>query len=105
MMLMDILDGSDHSPKRGDLVQVRLKDRRAMRTYLVLRSCEIRRKVKGQLPRYKLWAVRWWELEPEMRLRLFASAERRGGQSEWFFSRYPAKKKRTFEQYMRQSNS
>jgi len=53
--------------------------------------------------RYKLWAARWWELEPEMRMKLYRSAERNGGQRLIIFEREQKKstKRREFEQYVR----
>ena len=45
--------------------------------------------------------VRWWELEPEMRQRLFTSAERHGGQGVLNLRRYPTKKKQTLEQFIK----
>jgi hypothetical protein len=93
------IDLFDHSQiKRGDIVQSNLGDKRE-RTWLVLRALRVRRKM-GSVPRYRLWMARWWQLEPEMRVRLFQSAERNGGQQTIFFKRYPAKRKRTFEQLM-----
>lgn len=40
------------------------------------------------------------QLESDFRMRLFQSAERAGGQRVIHVTRYPAKKKQTFEQYM-----
>jgi hypothetical protein len=54
--------------------------------------------------RTKVWAERWWELEPEMRVALHRSAERRGGQLVHKFYRFRARKRKpSFELYMRQS--
>ena len=85
-------------PKRGDLLQTNLGDRRE-RTWMVVHVHNLL-PAKG-VPRCKVWAVRWWELEPELRLRLFRSAERAGGQKVVYFTRYPAKRRKSFEQYMR----
>ena len=94
---IDMLDGSE-IPKRGDLVQTNVGNRRE-RTWFVL-SAHCLRPVKG-VPRAKLWIERWWELEPEFRMRLYRSAERNGGQRVIRFKRYAAKKKRmSFETYM-----
>lgn len=93
------------APKRGDLFESNIGTRME-RTWLVIavrtlpqREC---RQMGGIMTRrYKVWAERWWQLEPEMRVKLFRSAERAGGQVEHCFRRFPAKpKKRTFEQYM-----
>lgn len=94
---MDIQDGGP-APKRGDLIQSNVGDRRE-RTWLVLHARHMRR---AQFPRrYQIHAARWWELEPEMRQRLYRSALRNGGQSVFWLKRYPAKKRKpTFEEYM-----
>ena len=60
-------------------------------------------KAKSPFPRYEVIMARWWELDPEMRMRLYRSAERRGGQNMIYFFRYSAKKKKTFEQFMRRA--
>lgn len=86
-------------PKRGDLLQTNVGSRRE-RTCFVLTVRELRSRI--DVPRYRVWAVRWWEIEPELRLLLFRSAERNGGQSVIRFKRYAVRKKKTFEQYMRQ---
>lgn len=94
-IFIDMLNGG--SPKRGDLLQSNVGDRRE-RTWFILKS-EPLQPVKG-VPRFGLWIERWWDLEPELRIKLWNSAERRGGQQVIPFRRYPAKKKKTFEQYM-----
>lgn len=94
---MDMLDGCLQGPRRGDIVQT------TRRTYLVLHSRRVKRKDRDAVPRYQLWSVRWWELEPEMRMALKRSADRReDGQQVFYMTWYPRKKKsQTFEQYMR----
>jgi len=93
------------APKRGDIFQSNVGDRRE-RTWLVLAVHELPQRTCRQMGgiltrRYKVWAARWWELEPEIRVRLYRSAERAGGQNVHGFRRFPAKRKaRTFEQYM-----
>lgn len=93
------------APKRGDLFQSNA-GKRMERTWLVLCVRELPHKICKEMGgvmtrRYKVWAERWWELEPETRVALWRSAERAGGQEWHFFHRFPAKKKvRTFEQYM-----
>lgn len=99
MIVMDMLNDGP-TPKRGDLVQTNVGDRRE-RTWLVLHSRRIKR--LGPRPRFKIWAARWWELEIEMRHALYRSAERNGGQSVFSFARYRQKKKSTFENYMRRN--
>ena len=78
------------APKRGDLLQSNIGHRRE-RTWLVLRSVRAKRRTG----RYHLWVERWWELEPDFRMRLFSSAERAGGQQLFRFYRYPSTKRRT----------
>lgn len=95
-MLIDMNCGQ--TPKRGDIIQTNVGDRRE-RTWLVLHARRVRRrddrtKYVQVTPRFDVWAARWWELEPDFRMRLFHSAERRGGQQIIYFRRYPAKKKR-----------
>lgn len=93
------------SPKRGDLVQSNIGTKRE-RTWIILAVREVQERVCPEMGgimtrRYKIWCERWWELEPEMRVRLYRSAMRRGGQHVYDFARFPAKKKaRTFEQLM-----
>jgi len=79
---MDSLDGT--IPKRGDILQTNVGDRRE-RTCLVLRVRRFRRREH----RFDVWCERWWELEPEFRMRLARSAERAGGQAVYRFKRYP----------------
>ena len=87
-------------PKRGDLLHTNVGDKRE-RTFIILSSRPLR-PIKGY-PRYKVWAERWWEMEPELRVKLFQSAERNGGQMVIHFQRYPAKKKPTFDQHISRS--
>jgi hypothetical protein len=97
---IDFLAGGG-APKRGDILQTNIGDRRE-RTFLIIKTRRLR-PING-VPRYSVWAERWWEFEPELRVRLFESAERSGGQKVIEFSRYPAKKKSlTFEQHMRRA--
>jgi hypothetical protein len=84
------MNPGDRAPKRGDLLQTNIGNRRE-RTCLILRS----RRSRRQVDRFHLWCERWWELEPDLRLRLYRSAERAGGQNLIGFVRYrPAKKRR-----------
>jgi len=93
------------SPKRGDLVQSNIGNRRE-RTWLILSVKALPNRIYPEMGgiltrRYKLWAERWWDLEPETRVRLWQSAERAGGQVVHNFRRFPAKRRRrTFEQYL-----
>ena len=98
-LTLDMLDGSP-IPKRGDLLQSNPGNKRE-RTWFVL-SVHTLKPIKG-VPRCCIWAERWWEVEPNLRVMLFRSAERRDGQQVIQFKRYPAKRKRSmnFEQYMR----
>jgi len=96
-MMIDILDGGP-APKRGDIVQTNVGDKRE-RTWMILRVRKIARRDSttplGKLPpRFDVWMARWWELEPDFRMRLYHSAERAGGQLSMQVHRYPAKKKR-----------
>jgi hypothetical protein len=99
VILIDILDGSP-GPKRGDIVQTNVGNRKE-RTWLVLKSRKISRKASTSYPRYQVWMARWWHLETELRLALYRSAERNGGQQVISFKRYPAKRRRGFEDYMK----
>jgi len=83
------------NPKRGDTMQSNIGDKRE-RTWLILRA----RRMRTTRRRFKIWLERWWEIEPELRQRLAASAERNGGQHHFPLHRWPAKKKRSFEQLM-----
>ncbi len=96
----------DIRPKRGDLLQSNVGDRRE-RTFLVMgvhvlptRWCK---EMGITAQRTRLWAERWWEIEPAMRLALYRSAERAGGQQVHSFRRFPAKRKPSFEGYMRRN--
>ena len=93
---MDMLDGGP-IPKRGDLLESNVGNKR-QRTWFILQVKSLR-PTKG-VTRCKLWVERWFDLEPELRVSLWRSAERRGGQQVVQFRRYPAKKRKTFEQYM-----
>lgn len=98
MFTMDCYFGS--LPKRGDLLQTNVGNRRE-RTWFIIQARRIKRK-EPAVPRYALSVVRWWEIRPETRRRLFKSAERAGGQNVFLFKPYLVKKKRqTFEDYMR----
>jgi hypothetical protein len=90
MPFIDMHD--DRAPKRGDIVQTNLGNKR-QRTWMILRV----KRVRGHSRRYSLWMARWWELEPDFRMRLFRSAERAGGQRVINFYRYPAKKKKRID--------
>lgn len=99
-MWMEILDGG-RGPKRGDLVQSAIGTKRE-RTWIVLSSVRIKRREASALPRYRLKMLRWWDVPPETRMRLYRWARSHGGQGVFWLQRYPAKKKkRTFEDYMR----
>lgn len=103
MFTVDCKEGMS-APKRGDIFQTSIGDRRE-RTWLILKVRKVARKRPAPTTiwtgqRYQIWAARWWELEAEMRIALWRSAERNGGQQVIWFHRYPAKKKKSFEQYM-----
>jgi hypothetical protein len=85
--------------KRGDILQTNVGNRRE-RTCLIVKVHTLKPRVSAF--RYRLDAVRWWEIEPEFRRLLFRHAERNGGQRVVLFRRYPARKKKVaFEDYMR----
>lgn len=97
---------SEPRPKRGDIFQSNAGDRRE-RTLIVLgvRTVPTRwcKEMAITAQRTKVWAERWWEIEPETRLALFRSAERAGGQELFTFRRFPVKRKPSFEQIMLRS--
>lgn len=95
MWWIDMHDGG--VPKRGDIVQTNVGDRRE-RTWMILQARHMKRAKHPH--RYHVFAARWWELEQDMRIRLWRSAERNGGQRTIYFKRYPVKKRRTFEDFM-----
>lgn len=96
-LFIDLLDSHPDRLKRGDLVQSNVGDRRE-RTWMILRARESRRHRR----RFIVWMERCWQIEPELRMRLYRSAERNGGQVVINFRRYPARKKRrAFEDLMR----
>lgn len=95
-MIMDMADDCP-DPKRGDIVQSNVGTPKE-RTWLVVYAVPRRTKAR----RFKVHAVRWWDLEPRFRQKLAQSAERAGGQNVIIFQHNPAKKRKmTFEEYMR----
>lgn len=94
MMWMELTDGGPE-PKRGDIVQTNIGNRRE-RTWMILHSHRMRSRESTKYPRFKLWMVRWWELEPDFRMRLYRSACRAGGQGVFHLVRYKPKRKRRF---------
>lgn len=90
------LEGMER-PKRGDLLQSNVGDRRE-RTWMILQTREMPTKFCKEIERVairtKVWAERWWEIEPETRMRLFRSAERNGGQQVHLFYRFKVEKRR-----------
>lgn len=96
------------APKRGDLLFSNLRSKN-QRTWLVVgvRALKIgpcKEWGGAAARRYKIWAERWWELEPETRVALFRSAERAGGQTAHEFFRFPQKRKAiNFERYLSRS--
>jgi hypothetical protein len=95
-------------PRRGDLLQTNPGDRRE-RTMIVIGARDLKtrwcKEMELTAQRTRVWAERWWEIEPETRMALYRSAERHGGQLVHTFKRFPAKRKPTFEKYMRQETS
>ena len=98
MFTMDSQDGS--RPKRGDLLQTNVGSRRE-RTWLILHVRKVESATHPQ--RYRVFAARWWELEPETRQRLYRSAVRAGGQQEICYKPYPAKRRLRFEDFMQRT--
>jgi hypothetical protein len=87
---MEVLDDSP-APKRGDLIHSAVGTKKE-RTWIILRSVPMKRTANR---RYSILRARWWELEMEMRIKLYRSAERNGGQIVWHTwpLRAPKKKK------------
>ena len=83
-LVIDMRD-REFVPRRGDLVYTNIGNRRE-------RTCFILHAHRVGSTRFHLWAERWWELEPDFRMRLYRSAERRGGQHIIGFVRYKARK-------------
>ncbi len=97
LLTIDMTDGG-RIPRRGDLLHTNVGDRRE-RTWFILKVRRLRERIG--VPRCKVWVERWWDVDPELRMRLYQSAERNGGQGVLNLKRYPAKKKaRSFEHYM-----
>ncbi|HZC21792.1 MAG TPA: hypothetical protein VE866_00510 [Candidatus Binatia bacterium] len=94
IVTMNLLNGSP-VPKRGDLLHTNIGDRRE-RTWLILHV----RFFNSRVSRCRVWAERWWQIEPELRMQLFRSAERNGGQHLIAYTRPKAKKCKSFEEYM-----
>lgn len=94
----------DVRPRRGDLLQSNIGDRRE-RTWIVISSRVLPtrwcREMNMTAQRTKVWAERWWDLEPGTRLALYNSAVRSGGQAVHPLFRFRAAKKPSFEQHMR----
>lgn len=76
---------TDERPKAGDLLSVPLGlwHERTWILCLVLPG--------GKARTWKVLRVRWWEIEPRMRMALWRRAERHGGQTVW---RYRSQKRR-----------
>lgn len=90
---------NDPAPKRGDLMQTAIGSPKE-RTWFILRAVPMRR---AKNRRYAIRRARWWELEPEFRVKLYQSASRNGGQTTWHTR--PRKviqkpKRKMFEDYM-----
>lgn len=83
---MRIFMDTDRRPKRGDILQTNVGNFRE-RTCLILMVHTSSRTPR----RYWLWAERWWQMEPDFRMRLYRSAERAGGQRTFWFVRYGRK--------------
>jgi hypothetical protein len=67
------------APKRGDLIYSAVGTKKE-RTWIILRSVPMKRTGNR---RYSILRARWWEIEPDMRIKLYRSAERNGGQGVW----------------------
>lgn len=99
LLTMDMEPGTN-IPRRGDFMQTNVGDKRE-RTWLILNVHRLR-PTKG-IPRCRVWAERWWQVDVDLRWKLYKTAERAGGQKCIVFKRYPSKKKGryTFESLMR----
>jgi hypothetical protein len=86
-------------PKRGDLLQSNVGDRRE-RTWFILAARLLWMRSKSGQDRFKVWRARWWELEADFRMRLYRSAERNGGQVIWW-----PEPKRKFENLRRRERT
>lgn len=93
----------DPRPRRGDLLQTNIGTKRE-RTWIILSARVLRsgfcKHTGTTTQRTKLWAERWWDLEPEIRMALYRSAMRTGAQLCHPFYRFKPKRKPTFEQHM-----
>ncbi len=86
-------------PKRGDLLQSNVGDKKRERTWFILRATPLK-PIKG-VPRFKIIIERWYDIDPDIRVKLYLNAERHGGQNVIHFKRYkPKKRRKSFEQYM-----
>lgn len=65
-------------PKRGDLLQTAVGTKKE-RTWFIWFVRATRDPV-----RWKILRVRWWQIDPPTRIRLWRSAERHGGQVVWY---------------------
>jgi hypothetical protein len=98
---LDMTDGNP-IPKRGDLVQTNVGNKRE-RTWFVIHSHPLK-PTKG-VPRCRLWLERWYEIEPDTRMKLFKSAERNGGQRYILTYRYPAPKHKGSKKHIRRQRA
>lgn len=94
------IDDASPVPKRGDLMQTAIGKPKE-RTWFILRAVPMRT-IKL---RYRIWRARYWELEPEFRMRLYRSSERNGGQTTWYAHplKPKPKRKKTFEEHMKRA--
>ena len=82
------IPASANPPKRGDLIQTAMNSAKE-RTWIILSA----KRRRGNRNRWTVWKARWWELEVDMRVRLYRSAQRAGGQTVWYATPQPKKRK------------
>jgi hypothetical protein len=96
-LVLDWHSDNDH-PRRGDILHS------ATKPYFVLSVRMITRRAVAAVPRFDITVVHGKEMEPELEEALTRSANRRGGRQVYKLWWNPRKKKRkTFEDLMRQS--
>lgn len=96
MWTLEMFGDNPPIPKRGDLIHTNVGSKRE-RTWLILRVIQMRRCHN----KYKVLKARWWELTPKVRMALFRSAERNGGQEVIYTEPIrKLKSKRTFDSQM-----
>ena len=87
-------------PKRGDLMQSNIGDRRE-RTWIIARVRRIKRKDSNACRRFEITLYRWWTLSVKARQKLCSAQMRSLFNVQSVFELYRTKRERqTFENYM-----